>query len=59
MAEQPDPEQVRLILPPREELIAGVNEFELVPGISTRFGYCPLCDYVYPPADSHECADTD
>lgn len=45
------------VLPPEQELIDGINEFDLRPGLSTRFGYCRACRHVYPPDQTHACAD--
>ena len=43
------------VLPHEAELVDGVNEVDLAPGLSTRFGYCPACKMVYPPEQTHEC----
>lgn len=39
------------------ELVAGVYEFPLAPGLSTRFGFCPVCRMVWPPDGTHECQE--
>jgi hypothetical protein len=35
--------------------VAGIYEFPMTPNLSTRFGYCPDCQMVWPPQDTHEC----
>lgn len=42
-------------LPPESELVDGINQYAIGPGLSTRFGYCPRCRNVYPPDESHQC----
>lgn len=43
------------VLPPKDQLVDGVNEVELAPELSTRFGFCRNCEMVYPPNEMHEC----
>lgn len=49
------PDNPDSILPRLDELLDGVNEVELAPGLSTRFGLCKRCEMVYPPDETHVC----
>lgn len=42
-------------MPDESELVDGINEIPMAPGLSTRFGYCKRCRNVYPPELAHEC----